>query len=160
MYNNELYHYGVKGMKWGRRKARNHAGPGRYMGSTKRRIQGHKNDLATLDRGEHLSVGLTKKRQAKFDARDRKAIENQISKHEAKREKSTKQLSRSKNECKRIAVDALDRLDTHLFFNGDNVKNNFAVRAGIREVRDGIESGQGIYDTAVSALDKYNFFKD
>ena len=34
---NELYHYGVKGMKWGRRMARTHGGPGIYIG-TKRTL--------------------------------------------------------------------------------------------------------------------------
>ena len=107
--NGELYHHGIKGMKWGKRRwqnkdgsltpagakrygtvtriARGHAGPGIYVGSNKRQIEKHKRDLEILDKGGHLSVGLTKKRQAAFDERDRKAINKKISKLESKERK-------------------------------------------------------------------------
>lgn len=88
--NGELYHYGVKGMKWGHRMARGHAGPGRYL-TRKRQLAGDKRDLQTLNKGGHLSVGLTKKRQAAYDARDKKALEKRIAKNETKVEK--KQLT-------------------------------------------------------------------
>lgn len=80
-YNNELYHYGVRGMKWGVRRARGHAGPGRYL-TRKRQLEGDKKDLNYLEKGGHLSVGLTKKRQEKFDKRDKAAIEKRIAKNE------------------------------------------------------------------------------
>lgn len=82
MYNDELKHFGVKGMKWGHRKIRNHAGPGKYA-TRKRQQAGDKRDLEALNKGQHLSVGLTKKRQAKFDARDKAAIEKRMAKNEA-----------------------------------------------------------------------------
>lgn len=84
----ELMHYGVPGMKWGRRKnsyvkraVRGHAGPGRYM-TTKRQLAGDKRDLEALNKGQHLSVGLTKKRQAAYDAKDRARLEKRIAKNE------------------------------------------------------------------------------
>ena len=90
--NAELYHHGVKGMKWGVRKKhsytarviRGHAGPGVRIGSAEKRLAGAKKDLERLDRGQHLSVGLTKKRQDQYDARDRKALNKKITKLEAK----------------------------------------------------------------------------
>lgn len=59
-YDDELMHYGVKGMKWGVRRVRGHAGPGIYL-TKKRQEAGYKRDLERLERGGHLSVGLTKK---------------------------------------------------------------------------------------------------
>ena len=84
----ELMHYGVPGMRWGKRKnpyakraVRGHAGPGRYI-TTKRQLAGDKRDLEALNKGQHLSVGLTKKRQAAYDARDRARLEKRIAKNE------------------------------------------------------------------------------
>lgn len=80
--NNELQHFGVKGMKWGHRKIRGHAGPGVYA-TKKRQLAGDKRDLERLNNGQHLSAGVTKKRQAVYDARDKKALENRIAKNES-----------------------------------------------------------------------------
>lgn len=78
----ELLHYGVPGMKWGvRRSIRGHAGPGQYL-TKKRRLIGDKKDLEYLNKGGHLSIGLTKKRQAAYDTRDKAALEKRIAKSE------------------------------------------------------------------------------
>ena len=96
-YNNDyLQHYGVKGMKWGKRMARGHAGPGIYL-TRKRQLAGDKRDLERLNKGEHLSVGLTKKRQAAYDARDKAALEKRIAKNEAHfKAKADKKAERAK----------------------------------------------------------------
>ena len=90
-----LYHHGVKGMKWGvrkkstvkpnygRRMVRGHGGPGVYF-NKERRLAGDKRDLDYLNKGGHLSVGVTKKRQAALDARDKQLIEKRIAKNEQK----------------------------------------------------------------------------
>lgn len=77
----ELMHYGVPGMKWGKRMARGHAGPGIFV-SRKRQLAGDKRDLDILNAGGHLSKGLTKKRQAAYDARDKAALKKRISENE------------------------------------------------------------------------------
>ena len=95
MYENEIYHHGVKGMKWGVRKARGHAGPGKYIGK-KRQLAGYKRDLETLDKGGHLSVGITKKRQEMYDKRDRANLEKGIAKLENKQAKKAAQKAYDK----------------------------------------------------------------
>lgn len=76
-----LQHHGVKGMKWGVRKVRGHAGPGVYA-NKRRQLAGDKRDLNTLNKGGHLSVGLTKKRQEALDNRDKAALEKRVAKNE------------------------------------------------------------------------------
>ena len=89
-----LQHHGVKGMKWGVRKVRGHAGPGVYV-NKRRQLPGDKRDLNTLNKGGHLSVGLTKKRQEAFDNRDKTALEKRIVKNEQKdREKASKKYDK------------------------------------------------------------------
>lgn len=84
----------------------------------------------------------------------------QADKHSTKAAAPERKFKVSKTAAKNAADKALDKLDDYLFFNDDKIPNNFAVRAGIKEVRDGLNSGRGIYDTAVSAVDAYKFFRD
>ena len=111
MYNdNELYHFGVKGMRWGHRKVRGHAGPGKYV-TRKRQLAGDKRDLDYLNKGGHLSVGLTKKRQEKFDARDKAALEKRIAKNERKlaknEQKNNKGLSTKQKKVLKVGAAAV-----------------------------------------------------
>ena len=111
--NDELMHYGVKGMKWGRRKsqygtrmARGHAGSGRYL-TRKRQLAGDKRDLERLNNGQHLSVGLTKKRQAAYDARDRRNLENRIAKNEKYfAQKAEKKAAKTPSQLKASSSDS------------------------------------------------------
>ena len=77
----ELYHYGVMGMRWGRRIARGHGGPGKYI-TKNSQLKGDQKDLDYLNKGGHLSVGLTKKRQEAYDTRDKAKIEKRISENQ------------------------------------------------------------------------------
>lgn len=98
-------HSGIKGMKWGVRRYQNkdgsltpagikrysaktrelrgRGGPSVYVGK-KRQLAGAKRDLELLDKGGHLSYGMTKKRQAAYDKRDRERLEKKISRLDKK----------------------------------------------------------------------------
>lgn len=147
-YNNELYHYGVKGMKWGVRRAlRGHGGPGIYGGSAKRRLAGYKSDLKVLDDGGHLSVGATKKRQDAYDRRDRANLEKRIAKTENKiaakeAKKSNKVLQKQygkledgyvyeKNTSKKDMYEAYGQIEDSLTYNKRSNKkaNEYAEKA-------------------------------
>lgn len=78
---NYIQHTGVKGMKWGHRMARDHAGPGKYA-TVNRQLKGDQKDLDHLNKGGHLSVGLTKSRQDAYDKRDKAKIEKRIEKNQ------------------------------------------------------------------------------
>lgn len=138
--NGELYHHGVKGMKWGVRKKQNaytarnvrgHAGPGKYFGSDKRKLDKAKGDLERLNRGEHLSVGTTKKRQAAYDARDRAALEKSISKLEGnikrKAEKKAAEKSTSSARKRDVTIAATAVVGTALAAYGAHKLTN-AIR--------------------------------
>lgn len=85
----ELIHFGVLGMHWGRRKGVSKyptggGGPKKIMVTKGRQLAMDKKLLGVLDKEKHLSVGLTKKRQAKYDARDRAYLEKKINNQEVK----------------------------------------------------------------------------
>lgn len=73
MYENYLKHYGVLGMHWGRR-SRN--GIIKNQSTASRQINADDEGLRRLNNGEHSSFGTNSKRQAKYDERDKKYLEN------------------------------------------------------------------------------------
>lgn len=81
-----LIHFGITGMKWGHRKRKENNYPTNGQGAkprmlTKsRQIQKDKQNLDLLEKGKHISVGMTKERQAQYDERDKAILRERISK--------------------------------------------------------------------------------
>lgn len=141
-----LAHYGVPGMKWGVRRARGHAGPGRYL-TKKRQLAGDKRDLEYLNKGGHLSVGLTKKRQAAYDAKDKARLERRIAKNEQRTEKKIKSLETKRDSAitrlKKIAnkdIDSYKGFEEGIFTKDGQciltAKDVSEIKKGLERVRD------------------------
>ena len=172
MNENELMHYGVPGMKWGKRMKRGHAGPGRYLTKT-RQLAGDKKDLEYLNKGGHLSVGLTKKRQAAYDAKDKARLEKRIAKNEAalskeKTGQAEKKIKKPLTEKQKIgiaigATAATTALATYGAYKlssmiKDREKNRY-VQNGIKAAKHFLDRGDG--ERAVSELiDHYNWSRE
>lgn len=173
--NGELYHAGVKGMKWGvrryqnkdgsltpagkkrygvadamGRKARGHGGPGVYLGGNERRLAGAKRDLDHLNKGGHLSVGLTKKRQAQLDARDRSRLERDVEKMSSKDMDPAAKSERNKRIAKKVAaavvMTATVSAAAALYAKNPKAVNDFVAKAGKKTVSGLQKAGKKTVD--------------
>lgn len=88
-----LEHYGVLGMKWGVRKDKRSG----YLKRSKQ-VESDKRLLKKIEDGKgRMSVGLTKKRQAKYNERDKTNLKKSIEYNEKKiKEKETKKKAKAK----------------------------------------------------------------
>lgn len=184
MYTMELYHHGIKGQKWGVRRyqtkdgsltdagkkrysrldvvksygpriVRGHAGPGIYPGSTKRRIEGYKKDLKLLDTGHHRSVGLTKKRQAALDARDRANVERRLTRLEGKQQfrEARKEVSKSRSVGAKLATNILAGSFANRTYNSVIADGGSKLEAaGVTALAAVLGGGTPFGHIAVSAL--------
>lgn len=136
--NQTLAHHGIKGMKWGRRRFQNADGSLTPAGKSRYNEASVEGESKKVDLAKVTTVAGTAKAAVK----------------------KIKGIKLSEAEVKNKAADILDHLESEMFFKGDNVKNNFAIRAGMRSVSENLRSGTGLLDTTIDALNEYKFFAD
>ena len=83
MYNNELYHYGVKGMKWGVRKKRETTGPRTNWG--KDRAYAKEQDKANIEMWKSAKSTYKTEKKAAKRAKNKSALKAAKSKYKAER---------------------------------------------------------------------------
>lgn len=80
--NDVLVHYGIPGMRWGRRRSKIKVRSKVF--NTKKQVARDEKNLKRLNNGEHARIGFTKKRQEKYDQEDKAYLEKNIQKNKAK----------------------------------------------------------------------------
>lgn len=116
---NELTHYGVLGMKWGVRR-----GPRTVMFGKKRQLEKDKKNLERLNSGQPLSFGITKKRQAAYNERDKKYLEERIAKNESKDKNSTEEYKRSR-ELKAKPISEMTNVELKQYVERMNLEQQY-----------------------------------
>lgn len=154
MSNNYLTHYGTLGMRWGVRRS----SADRTMFTTKRQLVVDKRDLERLNNGRHLSVGLTKKRQAAYDKRDKTILEKRIEANEQKvANKAAKKATKKKSSVKEMSDDELRKVVNRLQMERQYSQlSESNVSKGKEHMQKIIKTGTTVAAVTTTALTLYN----
>lgn len=151
-----LTHYGILGMKWGIR--RTPAQLGRTMITTKRQLTADKVQLERLNSGRHLSVGLTKKRQAAYDKRDKTILKKRIEANEQKiTNLAAKKATKKKPSVKEMSDEELKKVVNRLQMERQYSQlSESSVSKGKEYAQKIVKAGTTVAAVTTTALTLYN----
>ena len=142
-HSDELYHYGVKGMKWGVRKKRYVTGFQAKRNATLAAEKARRESIAESRASGEKGIGSFRKANRKALAAKRKAYDESMAKdvatnrrlREEKREKVFNALKKSANSV-------LDKADRDNFFNSDSIFSEQSMKrqSRIDRARDAINN--------------------
>lgn len=158
-YNNELYHHGVKGQKWGQRRYQNPDGSyksgaeGRYDGDGKfsRAIKGAKSGLSVRKKNHALSS-----ENKKLAAQNKKlAAQNKKLSDKSKKEKEGKKFTLSDRQKKAIKVGAAVGATVLAAYGAKKLYDHVdATHKGKLLAKKLLEDAGGDFEKASAAYDK------
>lgn len=147
-YNNELYHHGIKGMKWGVRRFQN--ADGSYTGAGRSRY-GIGSRIVAINKKRHQSAAKAARRDADSlrkagYAKEANAVEKVAKKQEAKANGNFKLSDKQKKAIKIGAVVAGTALAAYATYKiaGPKIaayRNNKAIQASVSRARTLLQTG-------------------
>ena len=141
--NYELYHHGVKGMKWGIRKKRYITGFQAKRNATKAAEEARKKSVAESRASGEKGIGSFRKANRKALAAKRKAYDESMAKDVATNRR-LREENREKvfNALKKGANSVLDKADRDNFFNSDSIFSEQSMKrqSRINRTRDAINN--------------------
>lgn len=149
----ELYHYGVQGMKWGVRRKRTPEAKAAYKADkqVRRKLESDAYELGRWDQTYKRTYKRDSKRLDKMMAKDMKKGDGTLSNRTARAVMRNDSLKRDMNSIEKANREAVKRLDDHV----DNMVKKYSDRS-IKSVSNYERNGERYVNTLLTSMKNGN----